>query len=85
MIIDKIVEVLLGIVRALLALIPDYTPPTATMNTSGASVANFAAKADGPIPIYTFMQVLAAGLAFAVVLSGVKASIWIYHQFWGSS
>lgn len=85
MIIDLLVDIVLTLVEALLALVPDFEVGNAPSEAAGHKIAGYATQIDSVFPVTTLLQVIAIGLLFAVALTVFRVSMFVYHQFWGSS
>jgi hypothetical protein len=85
MIIDALLSVLAGVIHGFLALLPNYTPDTSALVTSGASVGSWASILNGYVPVQLLGWCLVFLLGIKVVLVAWDGILFVYHQIWGSS
>lgn len=84
MITDAIISAFFGGVNALLSLLPSYTLPTGLTNDSGR-IGQTVAQLNDVFPVSTVAQIIGLALSLKLIMIGADVTIWIYHQFWGSS
>lgn len=84
MIFDAIVRFLGQSVRAVVGLIPSWSPPASDFATSAGQFGALAFRANGYFPVAVLAWCLVLVLALKVFLLAWRVIVFLYHQVWGS-
>ncbi len=85
MVIEALIDTIVGIVRGLLSLVPMWAPDADALDTGGMTVGSFASAMNGYFPVTVLGVCLGLVFGFKAVLWVWRIAVFIYHQFWGSS
>lgn len=85
MVTEALISVLVGITNGLLSLIPAWKPDTAALTSQAGSVGGWAFAWNGYFPVAVLGVCLVIIFAVKVALTGARAILFVYHQFWGAS
>ncbi|HEY0186221.1 MAG TPA: hypothetical protein VGC67_01905 [Cellulomonas sp.] len=84
MITDSLIRFVGQSIRAVLGLLPSWTPPADAFGTQATSIGTLAVRADGYFPVLVLGICLAFVLALKVLLLAWRVLLFLYHQVWGS-
>ncbi len=85
MIVDAIVRFVGQSVRAVLNLLPSWTPPFEEFGSQATAIGAMASRANGYFPVAVLGWCLVLVLSLKVLLFGWRVIVFIYHQVWGSN
>lgn len=82
MIVDAVLGIVIGLVRGLLRLFPDFEMD---LTTPSSTVFGLLGRLDGYFPVSTLVTVVGIWVAIQVAGLGWRAAVWVWERFPGKA
>lgn len=79
MVTEWIIAALVGIVRAVMSLLPEWEPDTSAVTGTAETIASYASVLNGYFPVGALFGVLAFVFAYKVILSAWRLAVRVYE------
>lgn len=84
MVTEALIGFFMQAIRAVVRILPVWSPPAEDLTAVSTEVGAWGARADGYFPVTVLGVCLAVVFAVKVGLLAWRVVVFIYHQFWGS-